>query len=90
MLYSVCERWVFGQNSIDLSITSVIFGHHILRCEQSLRCYDFLRSDKNGQDQETVHERDSAGGTVCEEKTREARLMWFVHILRKCDGLEEG
>ena len=37
----------------------------------------FIRSDKNGQDQEWVHQRDSTGGKVCREYTRgKTEMVW--------------
>ena len=37
----------------------------------------FIRNDKNGQDQEWVHQRDSTGGTVWRENTRgKTEVVW--------------
>ena len=37
----------------------------------------FIRSDKNGQDQECVHQRHSAGGTVGRENSRgKTEMVW--------------
>ena len=48
----------------------------------------FVRSDKNGQDQEWVVEyiRGTARVGRFGEKTREARLRWYGHVRRKDDG----
>ena len=45
----------------------------------------FIRNNKNGQDQEWVHQRDSTGGTIWRE-TREEILRWYGHVWRKDDG----
>ena len=37
----------------------------------------FITSDKNGQNQELVHQRDSTGGTVWRENTRgKTQMVW--------------
>ena len=45
----------------------------------------FIRSDKNGQNQEW-YIRGTAQVGRFGEKTREARLRWYGHVLRKYDG----
>ena len=44
----------------------------------------FIRSVKNGQTQEWVHQRDSTGGTVWRENTR-GKTWWYGHVRRKFD-----
>ena len=46
----------------------------------------FVRSDTNGQDQELVHQRDSAGGTVWRENMRGLHMYGGIFF----GILEEG